>query len=204
MSDFIGMRNWYRAGPVAGLVRAYYALLRSVLRTQPELRRCRTRCRHCGIFFLTHPRNAGRRDLGCPFGCRQAHRRRRDNQRMAAYYREEAGRDKKRELNAKRRKRPAQQAAPPPASPAPSVPAPTPGPSSSPPPPSPPSPADGLPAAWPRAMLPYLQMVCWLLEGRPVSLREVVAMLLRALRQHRIARTRRIEQTVDWLHAEPP
>lgn len=189
------VKDWYRAGRVAGLVLAYYAVLRSVLRTQPELRRCRTRCRHCGIFFLTHPRNAGRRDLGCPFGCRAAHRRRRDNQRTAAYYREEAGRDKKQALNAKRRKRPTQQAAPPPSAS---------GPSSSPPPPSPPSPADGLPPAWPRAMLPYLQMVCWLLEHRPVSLREVVAMLLRALRQHRMVRTRRIEQTVDWLHAEPP
>jgi hypothetical protein len=53
-------------------------------------------------------------------------------------------------------------------------------------------------------MLSYLQMVTGLIERRPVSLTEVVAMLLRALRQHRIARTRRIEQTVDWLHAEPP
>ena len=53
-------------------------------------------------------------------------------------------------------------------------------------------------------MLPYLQMVTRLIEGRPVSRREVVAMLLRALRQHRMARTRRIDQTVGWLHAEPP
>jgi hypothetical protein len=53
-------------------------------------------------------------------------------------------------------------------------------------------------------MLPYLQVVCWLIEGRPVSLAEVVAMLRRALRQHRMARTRRIDQTVGWLHAEPP
>jgi hypothetical protein len=53
-------------------------------------------------------------------------------------------------------------------------------------------------------MLPYLQMVSGLIERRPVSLTEVVAMLLRALRQHRIARTRRIDHTVGWLHAEPP
>jgi len=184
------VEDWYRAAPVGGLVRAYYAVLRSVLRAQPELRRCRTRCRHCGIFFLTHPRNAGRRDLGCPFGCRQAHRRRRDNQRTAAYYREEAGRGKKRDLNAKRRKTLAGQGTPA---------ASAPGPSSLPPPP-----VEELPSAWPRTMLPYLQMVCGLLEGRPVSLTEVVAMLLRALRQHRMVRTRRIEQTVDWLHEEPP
>jgi hypothetical protein len=172
-------------------VLAYYAVLRSVLRAQPELRRCRTRCRHCGIFFLTHPRNAGRRDLGCPFGCRAAHHRRQGNQRTAAYYREEAGRDKKRDLNAKRRKTPVGRATRPPPAPGSSA-------------PTPPSPVAELPSAWPRAMLPYLQMVCWLIEGRPVSLAEVVAMLLRALRQHRMARTRRIDHTVGWLHAEPP
>jgi hypothetical protein len=184
------VEDWYRAGPVVGLVLAYYAVLRSVLRAQPELRRCRTRCRHCGIFFLTDPRNAGRRDLGCPFGCRVAHRRRRDNQRTAAYYREEAGKDKKRALNAKRRQAPAG---------GPSAPRSGPGPC-----PSPPPAVDGLPAAWPRAMLPYLQRVTGLIEGRPVSLEEVVAMLLRALRQHRMVRTRRIDHTLGWLHAEPP
>lgn len=190
--------DWYRAAPVVGLVLAYYAVLRSVLRAQPELRRCRTRCRHCGIFFLTHPRNAGRRDLGCPFGCRQAHRRRRDNQRTAAFYREEDGRRRKQALNAKRRKQPTHRAASPPASPAPAAPLPASGPWASPP------PAQGLPVAWPRTMLPYLQMVSGLIERRPVSLREVVAMLLRALRQHRIARMRRIDHTLGWLHAEPP
>jgi hypothetical protein len=53
-------------------------------------------------------------------------------------------------------------------------------------------------------MLPYLQRVTGLIEGRPVSLEEVVAMLLRALRQHRMVRTRRIDHTLGWLHAEPP
>jgi hypothetical protein len=53
-------------------------------------------------------------------------------------------------------------------------------------------------------MLPYLQMVTGLIERRPVSLTEVVAMLLRVLRQHRMVRTRRIEQTLGWLHEEPP
>ena len=66
--------DWYRGGAVAALVLEYYVLLRSVLRAKPHLRACLTRCRHCRIFFLTHPRNAGRHDLRCPFGCRQAHR----------------------------------------------------------------------------------------------------------------------------------
>ena len=164
---------------MVALVLAYYAVLRSVLRAQPALRRCLTRCGHCGVFFLTDPRNAGRDDLRCPFGCRQAHRRRQSDRRSAAYYRDEAGQEKKRALNAKRRKTPARPSPPPP-------------------------PAAELPPAWPRPMLPYLRMVTSLLEGRPISLAEVVAMLLRALRQHRMVRARRIDQTVAWLHEEPP
>jgi hypothetical protein len=53
-------------------------------------------------------------------------------------------------------------------------------------------------------MLPYLQMVSGLIERRPVSLDEVVALLHRALRQHRMVRTRRVDHTVAWLHAQPP
>jgi hypothetical protein len=178
-AHFRFVEDWYRGGPVLALVRAYYAVLRSVLRAQPELRRCRTRCRHCGIFFLTHLRNAGRRDLRCPFGCREAHRKRQSNDRSLAYYREDEGKRKKRALNAQRRKSPMR--------------------------PSPaPAPVDPLPASWPRRMLPYLRMVTSLIEGRSVSLAEVVAMLQRALRQHRMVRARRIDQTVAWLHEEPP
>lgn len=161
----------------------YYVLLRSVLRARPELRRCRTLCRHCGIFFLTHPRNAGREDLRCPFGCREAHRKQESTRRSVAYYQDEAGKLKKRIQNAKRRTR---GAGPPPAPPAPVVPAPE------------------FPPAWRGAMLGYLRMVIGLLERRPASPAEVVAMLLRALRQHRIGRSRRIDQTLAWLHGKPP
>jgi hypothetical protein len=173
--------DWYRREPVIGLVLGYYAVLRSVWRAQPALRRCLTRCRHCGIFFLTHPRNAGRKDLRCPFGCRQAHRRRQSDQRSAAYYRDEVGQEKKRALNAKRRKSSAR--SPPPPPPLPLLE------------PSPP---------WPPRIVPYIRMVTSLLEGRPVSLAEVLAMLGRALRQHRMARMRRRDQTLGWLHAQPP
>ncbi len=179
--------DWYRRGPVAALVLAYYALVRSVCRAQPELRRCLTRCRHCRIFFFTDPRNTGRKDepgvkrqdLGCPFGCREAHRRRQSTQRSIAYYREEAGKDKKRTLNAKRRSRRVAD-----------VPAPSPAP-------------DPLPAE-PPPILIHVRMVTSLLERRPVGWTEIDQMLARALRQHRMVRTRRIDQIIDWLHAAPP
>lgn len=157
-----------------------YVLLRALLRTRPELRRCQTRCRHCVIFFLTDPRNAGRRDLGCPFGCAEAHRKRRSNQRSTAYYQDEAGKEKKRQQNAKRRKVPTAPAS------APKAPAPEPA----------------LP--WPRPILEYVRLVVSLIERRKVSLAEVVEMLLGLVRQHSMIRKRWIDQIIARLNERPP
>jgi hypothetical protein len=52
--------------------------------------------------FFTHPRNAGRKDLGCPFGCRDAHRRQSAIRRSTEYYQTKEGKEKKRQLNAAR------------------------------------------------------------------------------------------------------
>lgn len=157
---------------------SYYVVLRSVLRLKPWLRKCLARCRHCGIFFLTDPRNAGRQDLGCPFGCREAHRLKQSTRRSVAYYREPEGRVKKQALNARRRKTPT--AAPPPA------------------------PVQPTAQPWPRAIVAYVRVVVSLIEGRPVHFWEVVQMLERTLRQHRMVRTRRIDQALAWLNARPP
>lgn len=73
-----------------------------VIKQQPELKRCLTRCRHCQILFFTHPRNKGRNDLRCPFGCRQARRRQKSTERSVAYYRSKEGKFKKAELNKQR------------------------------------------------------------------------------------------------------
>jgi hypothetical protein len=80
----------------------YYFVLRSVLSAKPHLRPCRRCCRHCGIFFLSDPRNRGRTDLGCPFGCREAHRRKCSNERSTAYNRSPVGKLKKKLRNGKR------------------------------------------------------------------------------------------------------
>lgn len=161
---------------VAPLVLSYYVVLRSVLRLKPWLRKCRARCRHCGIFFLTDIRNVGRQDLGCPFGCSQAHRQSQSTRRSVAYYREPEGKVKKRDLNARRRQTPA----PPPRPPA------TPAP------------------PWPRPILEYVCVVVGLIEGRKVRLWEGLEMLERTVRQHRMVRTRRIDQSVAWLNEQPP
>ncbi len=165
---------------VAPLVLSYYVVLRSVLRLKPWLRKCLARCRHCGIFFLTDVRNAGRQDLGCPFGCRQTHRRTQSTCRSVDYYRQAEGKAKKRDLNARRRKTPA-------------------------PPPSPtPPPVQPAPLPWPRTIVDYVRVVVGLIEGRRVLLLEVLEMLQRTLRQHRMVRRRGIDQAVAWLNAQPP
>lgn len=162
---------------MVALVHTYYVVLRSAVRAQPELRRCLTRCWHCGIFFFTHPSNRGREHLRCPFGCREAHRKRQSNQRSAEYYRDGKGKEKKRAQNAKRRKTPA---------------------------PAPVEPPAQATRPWPPPIVHYVRLVTSLIEGRPVSLAEVWEMLTRTLRQHRLDRMRRIDQTVAWLNEQPP
>jgi hypothetical protein len=53
-------------------------------------------------FFLTHPGNRGRKDLRCPFGCRQTWQRAQSTSRSQAYRCTEEGAMKKRKLNQRR------------------------------------------------------------------------------------------------------
>jgi hypothetical protein len=170
---------------VAALVLKYYWLLRSVLRAKPLLRACLTRCRHCGIFFFTHPRNAGRHNLRCPFGCRGAHRQKQSAQRSAAYYRDPEGKRKKAALNQRRKKAPTAATSRP--KPAGKVPA---------------GQASGAPAN--PDILDYVRMVVSLIEGRPVGRRAIRQMLAQHLRQHTMVGRSRIDQAVAWLNEQPP
>lgn len=192
----------------------YYVLLRSIHRTKPHLPVCLARCRHCGIFFPTHRRNACRRNLGCLFGCREAHRRKASTQRSVAYY--QADPDKKRRQNAKRSGRaaaPVKSAAhggqdggtslgPEPAAKAKPA-------------------ADTRPSAGAMAWCPAVviaalpkvadpklmenvRVALSLIEGRLIRLEEIGEMLARVLRQHRMPQRRKIDHTVAWLNAHPP
>jgi hypothetical protein len=158
-------------------VKQYYVVLRSVLRSRPDLRRCLRRCRHCRIFFLTHPRNAGRHDLRCPFGCREAHRTRRSTERSVAYYATAEGKAKKKMQNGKRVRGGVRAEANPPV---PEVP------------------------EFPAGLVGYVAMVASLIEGRRVSEAEMLQRLVRALRQHSMARRRRMDYVVAQLHQHGP
>jgi hypothetical protein len=92
--------NWYRDEAVRGAVLSYYGQMRLLLHERPDLRACLKRCRQCRIFFFTDPRNAGRDDLRCGFGCREAHRRRESHRRSAHFYNSHP--EKKRHQNRRR------------------------------------------------------------------------------------------------------
>ena len=84
------------------IVARYYWAIRFVIKQKPELKNYLTRCRHCQILFFTHPRNARRKDLSCPFGCREARRKQKSTERSVAYNRSKDGKGKKKELNQRR------------------------------------------------------------------------------------------------------
>lgn len=176
------------------------------------LRRCLTRCRHCRIFFLTHPRNAGRKDLRCPFGCSQAHRRKESIRRSTEYYRGEDGRKYKRRQNERQREKRQRRAN---AQPQSHILQNPPQPKGSGQPQSadlrPPPSAAGLPPQSqlsfqppPDRLLRYLRMVLSLIEERSVSRAEILEMLRRVLRQRSMCRRRRADHTVAWLNEQPP
>ncbi len=177
------------------------------MESNPELHGCLAFCIHCGIRFLTHPRNAGRLDLRCPFGCRQHHRKERSSQRSAAYYRTASGKWKKKRLNAKRcrdsispeceqREALLHQTN---------------------------SPDGQLPdelsvkvelqldgvvlddsSLVNSRILPYVRMVTSLIEGIYIDLNEILAALQQAMRQHSIATRSRTDYALCFLHQHPP
>jgi len=155
--------DWYRKKEVRGIVAQYYWVVRSVLKEKPHLRKCLTRCRHCHILFFTHPRNAGRNDLGCPFGCRDAHRRQNSIARSTEYYRSKEGKQKKKYLNDGRsqpNRLPESRLNE--------------------------NSNDGGGSKFDAATVNYIQMVTSLIEGCFVGLAQIRAMLDNVLRQHSI------------------
>lgn len=162
-----------------GLVREYSVLLESLLRTRPHLHPCLKRCRHCGILFLTHPRNAKRDDLRCGFGCRQGHRRASAIRRSVEYYRKR--KDIKRALNRRRYLNDALKGGI-----SPSVSRDLPGSALV---------ADN--AA--ELILDHVRVVVSLIEGRRVGLKEVKRMLAQNWRQHSMVRERRMEYILRYV-----
>lgn len=167
------------------MVAQYYWVIRAVVKQKPHLRESLTRCRHCRILFLTHPRNAGRRDLRCPFGCREAHRRYQSTKRSTEYYRTKEGKDKKSDLNARRcakdhRCKHAKEAE------------------------KEKNHCKDLQAPLDEPTLSYLQTVTSLIEARTVCRKEIIKLVNTILRQHRIDQSLKLLYTVKNCRAKPP
>jgi hypothetical protein len=134
---------------------------------------------------LTHPRNAGRSDLRCAFGCKDAHRKRSSLQRSEEYYGTKEGKFKKKMQNGKRAKSKAKLNSRNPPEDARQDPAP-----------------DGY--RFDADMVCYVRMVTSLIEGRRVSMDEILEMLARAVRQRSMARSRRIDYVLRYLMKNAP
>jgi len=127
-----------------------------------------TCCRQCGISFFTDPRNAGRDDLRCPFGCRRERRRQLGAVRSFRHYRREHGHDLKTILNRKRRGHARHQVA------------------AEAPPEPPRRPEDLGPD-----MIAYIQLVIGIVERRPASRADALALIVWVLRQRSFGERRR-------------
>ena len=199
--------NWHQDDRAKPLVLQYQTALDSVLESHPELQRCAVSCLHCRIRFLTHPRNAGRRNLRCPFGCRRHHYLQRSRQRSTACYQTADGKRNKKRLNGRRQRSmglPDRQSQPDldPQETLPSEPT-----------------TDALQgkvelrldgvvldesSLQNSPMLPYVRMVVSLIEGIEFRCDEIVRLLRQAMRQHSIAYSRRVDYVLGFLHQHPP
>lgn len=196
-------------------MRQYQIALDSALMSNPQLGRCVANCVHCGIRFLTDPRNAGREDLRCPFGCRRHHRKQQSNQRSTAYYRTPSGKTKKERLNLRRSPKPDPEHTRPE-----------------------PQPADHdradqhIPATKPdlarrddsprkielhlqgvalsqsdvvnSPMLPYVRLLVRLIDRLELSRAQIVEWLLETMRQHSMSRRSGTDYVLGFLNQHPP
>jgi hypothetical protein len=166
------------------LVVEYHFVLAAVLEAKPHLEPLLASCRHCRILFLTDPRNRGREDLGCPFGCRDMHRRESSSKRATRYNQTAAGKAKKQQYNKNRSesgaklapiKEPVVQES-----------------------------EQGGSSEFDAVIVEYVRLTTRLIEDRAVSRDEVIEILQRAVRQHSMGRERRIDYVVRHLNKHPP
>jgi len=130
--------------------------------------------------FFTHPRNAGRHDLGCPFGCRQTHRRQSAIHRSNEYYRSPEGKIKKKLLNCRRNGSAVLVSS------------------------FDETPIDGFPCDVEPSLIVHIQLTTSLIEARPVDLQEVIGMINRILRQPSIDKQKIMPYDVAVHHSKPP
>lgn len=216
--------NWHQDEGVNQIVRQYQKVLTLFLEANSEFEPCAVYCKHCGIRFLTDPRNVSRTNLSCPFGCRKHHKRLLANRRSAAYYRTDEGKLNKKRRNAARcvpascsvdgqpEEEPAAEIDSADASVINEIPVTDDGCVEA------RLPKERSPALETRLddigmyesylttspMFPYLQMLACVLEGVKLSRSELIAVLRQAMRQHSMADRKEVDYVLRFLHQNPP
>jgi len=99
---FIPKENWATEFMNTSLGKDYLEIISFIVSNTPALKNCQVICKHCKILFITHPSNAGRKDLTCCFGCREFLRTQNANNRSRRFYGNPEGKEKKRIANQKR------------------------------------------------------------------------------------------------------
>ena len=200
--------RWYRKKEIRENVLKYYYILRTILKADPNLPECLTRCKHCGIFFLTGPQNIGRVDIACPFGCRESLQKKNSTRRSTEYYRTKKGKKIKSCLNQRRYqekesisekieinivdKKPfagtteVSSVAPPPVQE-----------------PVAPQITDDEDTV-DEKFLKYLKMIASLIEHRQVTDFEILAVLRKKMRQHSIDKEKKVIYIIEHIPKKPP
>ncbi len=171
--------DWYRAPALREVILQYYYAIRTVYLNTPELHIYLTRCHHCGIYFFNDPRNLGRTDIACPFGCRTALQKKNSQQRVKEYYNTKEGKYKKAALNKKRSiwLSPEEIEVPPIKQNALQEEQ---------------SPPNKI------ILLKYFQVLFWLIEGSKVKQQYIKTLLEKKVRQHSIVKNRHILNSVQY------
>jgi len=130
--------------------------------------------------------------LRCPFGCRDAHRKESSKKRSAEWYRSKKGKEKKKTLNERRFRQTSSDSSNEDLAKEESVEH------------KEEVVLDEPEVVWNKTTVSYIQMLVSLIEGRLVSLDEVLKMLLKIVRQHSIDSRRRFIYTFTYPDQKPP
>lgn len=98
-------RNWYKKEDVREYISNYYGKIRKIIQAANRRYWELTRCAGCGLYLLTSCSNRGRKDIRCPFGCRECHKKEASKDRSTAYYETDQGIIKRQKQNEKRDRR---------------------------------------------------------------------------------------------------
>lgn len=101
-SVYVENHKWYLRKEALAATAAYFQLLFYISHKISSQYYAVVNCPFCGLQFITSPANRNRKDIFCPFGCRELNHRNKLNMRCKKYRKTPKGKKAKQELNKKR------------------------------------------------------------------------------------------------------